>query len=390
MVPQYADFIVVNGKMWYSSCLINGLFTQSIESGEVEFVGCFPNEDFFQENLYRRIILVDEELIFIPFCAKHISVYHLGHKSFTSFDIPDAEIIGKYVSAILVEKKIYLFPAYAEKAIVFDVEKKKILELKQFNEVITNWSDSKVQKFYLAGTARLKDYIYLIFKDTNQLIRYSYKENKISRITVDCNGGSLGGIDVSQDNIYISVSGKKQIICLNSYGEEKTDIFYQTLTIKQQNEMADFPILKYYNQKIYLHFMGDNILQRLDLVSMNMENILLTEKKQSVYLMKQEDKELFFLPCQGCPMYRYNIEDNKVYKIPEILPKTWNAIMGKGIKVFLEEKNSIVIYENEKQSLKQYLEMMPGFEKCIWENKKNDTLGEIIWKNIKVYSHIAF
>ena len=291
--------------------------------------------------------------------------------------------MGKYVSAILVKKNLYLFPAYAKKAIVFDLERKKILELKQFNKELIRWSGSNAQKFYLAGTVRLNEYIYLILKDTNQLIRYSYKYEEITQIIVDCNGRKLGGIDVSQDNIYISVRGEEQIICLNPHGEKK-NIFYQRLNVKHQDEITDLPIIKYYKQKIYLHFMGDNILQSLDLVSMKMENIFLTTKKQLAYLMKLEGENLFFLPCQGCPMYRYNIEESKVYKIPEILPETWNVIIRKSMKDFLEERNSIIIYENGKNSLKKYVEILSGFEKCVWDNKNNNTVGKKIWKNIKI------
>lgn len=380
--PQYADFVVADGKIWYSSCLMNGLFCQPAGGGKSVFVGSFPDEDIWSENLHRRVILAGRTLIFVPFCARHISIYHLDCKRFEKFDVPDAETMAKYVSAVLLERLLYLFPACAKKAIVFDVERKTVSELKEFNEELDCLTDHTGQKFYLTGTVSLEDSIYLAIKDTDQLIQYFYKEGIFSRHSLDLDGGKLGSLAADQNNLYIGVSGKNDIICRDMYGKEKRLVF-QLPEQEQQTEISDFPIMKCCRGNIFLHFMGQNVLYKMDTDSMKVNQIILTKENQSLYLMKQEREELFFLPCEGHPMHRYQIEEGKAYEMP-MIPENRNTLIGKSLWAL---KTGVTFYESEDVSLEDYTEMMleSGEQTA---DKSYSGAGEKIWEEVRACNHI--
>lgn len=380
IMPKCVDFAMADGKIWYSSCLMNGLFCQSIEGGRAEFMGCFPGEDILAENLYNRVFLVDRELIFVPFCARHITIYHLDYRYFETFDVPDAGVMVKYVSAVLLEKVLYLFPACAKKAIVFDVAKKTVSELKEFNQRLDCLTDHIDQKFYMAGTARQGNYIYLALKDTEQLIRYSCKDDIFSQFSLNLEGGKLGSLAADQDCLYIGVSGKNYIISRDIHGKEKK-ITFQLPDSPQLREICDFPIMQCYSDHVFLYFMGQNAMYKIDRGSMKVEQILLTKENKALYLMKQEREELFFLPCEGHSMYRYHIDEGKVYEMPMASEKR-NIIVGKWWCV---SKDGMTFYEKENVSLKDYMEMVLESKERM-ANVVYSGAGRKIWENIKALS----
>lgn len=388
-MPEYTDVAIADGGFWYSSCSFNGLFFQEIESGKIEFVGYFPEEEFWQENLYRRVILMDRELIFIPFHAKHISIYHLDYRCFTIYSVPNAKVMGKYVSAVLIDNEIYLFPACAKKAIIFDIKRKIVLELEWFNEIFAHLLEDPGQKFYLAGTVRFGEHIFLALKDTDRLICYGYQKEEVSQFTLGLDGDSIGGMTVSQDRIYISTSKNGHIMCLDPWREEKK-MLCQLADAEQQKEGTGFPILQYYEKKLFFHFMGSRILYKLDIAMMKVEKIILTKENGVVYLMERKEKELLFLPCRGHSMYRYNIEEEKIYKMPKMMPEIQRVIVKEGMQVFVKKRKDIMIHENEKFFLADYLDIVPDFVRGARKDQLYDKTGKEIWDEIKRFDFTVF
>lgn len=382
MVPQYSDFVVADGKWWYSSCLFNGLFCQSMENGHIEFMGLFPDEDLYQGNLYRRVILINRELFFIPFQARHISIYHLDYMRFEIFDVPDMEKMGKYVSAEHIENRLYLFPAYAPKALYFDLYERKLAELREFNEKISKFSENNIQKFYMAGTVKSGNYIYLLLKDTNRLIRYGYKQEKdiVSIYSPVSEDEKLGAIAASGRGFYISMSGKEQILYWEPDGEEER-ISYHIPCEREPDSIETFPIIKTYRNDVFLHFLGQNVCYKAALPSMEMEAIMLAKEKNAVDLMKQEGQELFFLPHKGSFMRRYSIEENKVYTIEA----DWKDAERDRLHRILERELSTVS-ESQDVSLALYLDAIKYLEENAPGEKQCFKTGSKIWKDTKVWN----
>lgn len=293
MIPEYCDFVIADRKMWYSDCSFNSLLCQSLKNGRVEAVGFFPDERIEQKDLYRRVLLVHRELVFIPFYAENICVYHLDYKRFVNYKIPGMSKKPRYVSAIRKKDQIYIFPAYAEKAILFDVAKKKITELKEFNLQLSDLLKQNQQKFYWCGTENIGEWVYLTIAESDRIIAYHIKDKKVFFKTIGGNK-KLGSIAVHENGLYISIAGQNSILYWDPINQDERWIYYKISCVHQQREYVDFPILKIFEKTIYLYFGRYKIFGKIPLFSDKVEEVNILRDDLSAYTVKQKGKNLFF------------------------------------------------------------------------------------------------
>lgn len=377
MIPEYCDFVIEGGRMWYSDCRFNGLFCQSVENGTVEFIGFFPDEKLGQRDLYRQVLLLGKELVFIPSYAKNICIYHLENQSFTNYKIPDIYRRTVYVSAIQENDEIYMFPAYAGKAILFDVAKRKITELYEFNVRFADLLKQSRQKFYYAGIESNGGWAYLSVVGSNQIIAYHLSDRKvISHIFRESE--RLGSIAVHKNSVYISLLGENCILCWKPHTGEEKRIYYRISFADQQREFLDCPILKIFGKNIYLYFGKYMMLGKIPLLMNKVEEVTVLENNIFAYTLIQKNQYLFFIPYNGNVLYRYDAEKEKGYSIisnwENAKETRWDILFKKGIDVVPEEIES---------SEKDCVQMVLQYRRYVQRRREQYCVGKKIWDMLR-------
>lgn len=177
----YGQFAIVEGTMYVSACNYNGLYTVDLNSGKLEFVGKFLQQGNFDIQLF-NIREYGRKLIFVPEYAKEAAVYDMDLKQIE--EIPMKDLLNTEPSTIstsvIVDHKLYLFPAKARSVIVYDLQNKEITDVLGLADKYTDFFK--------------QDYITLGASDSN----YVYGD----RIYVTCwRHPALMSLDIDNKNI---------------------------------------------------------------------------------------------------------------------------------------------------------------------------------------------
>jgi len=172
-------------NFWFTAFHFNALFKMNKQTWEAEYMGSFPNEDFFKWRLYGQIAECDGKLYFAPFSANEIGVYEIKSGVFEKivFKKPAIDINTKYYSyakfnAITVnENYIFLMGSYYPAIIRIDTENGNI-------DYFTDWVK-------LLGESSNKDepYFWKVYITGNQILLPVGKTNAVLEYDM-CTGTS--------------------------------------------------------------------------------------------------------------------------------------------------------------------------------------------------------
>lgn len=111
--------IAIEGKYgWFASNYHNGLYKINLETGELEFVDVFPDEDFTKYNLIAGIYKYHDQLFCIPRVGKQIYIYHLKEATFSTIKLLRVEYssinseVNKFFGVASYKNCLYLIPGY--------------------------------------------------------------------------------------------------------------------------------------------------------------------------------------------------------------------------------------------------------------------------------------
>lgn len=126
---------VIDGELWYSSWNMNGLYHFPLAAAmETNFEAVlekkFENEADLQEALYGDMIQYKDLLIFPPFHAKAIAVYHIKTKKLYDYALPEQIVKitkGKYHTGFVCGHSVYLIGAFSDiEMIRLDMDSQKV------------------------------------------------------------------------------------------------------------------------------------------------------------------------------------------------------------------------------------------------------------------------
>lgn len=119
----FQDYVTINNRIWFSSSIINGLFSADEESGQTEFVTVFPEEGLFQCRLYTEVYVYNHKLILIPYFAENITIYNILDDCFFQIKPPISNKERKYSPFVTVQykNKIFIFNDYMQNMAVLNV-----------------------------------------------------------------------------------------------------------------------------------------------------------------------------------------------------------------------------------------------------------------------------
>ena len=133
------DAIVYKNKLWFIINDFNGLASEDVETGDIEFVGEFANESYASKRLYETMQVCDGKIYFAPFYAKSIAVFDIEEKKFSSIPLDAKKVNCKSKQPIFGGSKMYgkymfFVPVYSKVIIRLNTENQEL-------DYITGWAE---------------------------------------------------------------------------------------------------------------------------------------------------------------------------------------------------------------------------------------------------------
>lgn len=233
--------IQIEDEYWFAAGNTNGLFKKNLATGELNFIGFFPNEEKTQFRAYTDVKLVDNKLIFTPCWAKSIAIYDLTRQKFSDVALPDYERgINQYINSVQYKGCVYFIPFSSSSFIKYDVAEGKIKKLGK-------WIDLKNQ--YLmkdAGSLIIES----VCADNNKIYMFMSIGNQVIILNMDTDQFSVDNLSISSDEKMCSAYQLDHVIWIAT---DKNKIYQWEYV---DNEILQtFDLNKYINETdYYIHY----------------------------------------------------------------------------------------------------------------------------------------
>jgi len=163
--------IQINDEYWFAAGNTNGLFKKNLLTGELFFIGSFPDEEKIQFRAYTDVKLVDNKLIFTPCYAKRIAVYDLEEQKFITKLLPNFEGgINQYIKSVKFKNSIYFIPFSASLFIKYNVSENDVKNLSGWEELRSRYLDQDSTNLVIETICIDKNYLYMFMNNKNQII----------------------------------------------------------------------------------------------------------------------------------------------------------------------------------------------------------------------------
>lgn len=104
------DYLEYGYKLYFVSKDTNIIYCIDSNTGEIEFIDCVPEENIFGERLCSKILLWNEEMIFIPVNAKKIWRYNTVTKKWKGVGLEKyGQKKNKFFQAIIYKNSLFMF-----------------------------------------------------------------------------------------------------------------------------------------------------------------------------------------------------------------------------------------------------------------------------------------
>lgn len=239
----FKDFIVVDeNKIMFSACNYNGLYQYDWVNSDLQFLGCFKNENLLMKSLHSKTIRYGQWCIFIPYYAREINIYDLKKNIFYSWELPLPKYAchagGKFQTAEWYNNKLYLIPERYSYILEIDFIQEQMQLYDEWNtEKLMHQLD--IERGFGVGCMRRDRFVCLPLAECNIIFEFDLDSKRYSFITVETEYTGFRTLACIGDLFYVTDS-KGRVVCfslngknVNVIGEYETQ-FYQYVVIEEK------------------------------------------------------------------------------------------------------------------------------------------------------------
>lgn len=226
--------------IYFSAMYINGLFRYSMKTGICEYLTSFE-KDVIAVCLHRRVFVYENQLFFMPWEAKYVSIYNIDTNEMSYIDASDFKK-GQFtfIDGTIDCEKLYFIPYQGEKIMIVHL-----------NNYKTDYFEVPIEignQIKIGGTV-YRNYIY-IFTDQGEAIGFDLVNHE-KKIIMNCEGSSK----------YESILENEQCVWLIPYEGQSFIMFDKGCeTIKKYTMDREFGYLHgmFLGEKLFFFPRGEN------------------------------------------------------------------------------------------------------------------------------------
>ena len=149
MKNKYTAGTIIDNWLYFSEISCNGLFRLNLENYSMEFVDFFKDEDTYSCFLHRKVIRIDDELVFIPQYSRKIHIYNVKTKAQHSIELNDYNIKTPLLGGVSTDEGVILFPFLrGERIFCMDIKQKKLYRDHRFEKSLARYDTIKEEKLF--------------------------------------------------------------------------------------------------------------------------------------------------------------------------------------------------------------------------------------------------
>ncbi len=165
-------YAIVDDIMYFIPDEMNLLCTMRLADGEVSILSSIPEEKINQTGLSLKLEYQAGKLIVIPYMVKALWIYDIRSETWQKVTIRNEEQAGKFVSSVLFNDKLYLFPAFYKYIVCVDLMTYSVTYLEQIYVEFSALS-SEEDCFFDYNFTRCGDVLYIAEQRTNLVLQFN-------------------------------------------------------------------------------------------------------------------------------------------------------------------------------------------------------------------------
>lgn len=303
--------IKTEDEYWFVAGNTNGLFKKSLSTGQIDFVGFFPEEGKLAFRLYSDMTIVDDKIIFAPCHTKTFATYRLKEKTFSGIPIENEgeDYYNQYLRLVTYQDSVYYIPFWASSFVKYSVRDESAEVLDEWNKICNKYADPEIKNFIIDTICINHNCIYMFTSRNNRAVvldmetdRFWIKELNISAEEY------ITSAYLHDQTIWI-VTDTNKIYRWNIVSDEQDFI----LDLDQSSETPGFYTHHFYVTDQYLYRINvfDKNIRMFDLL--NNEALILDMNE---YIRDKEDDCIslyyyFDVHCVDNKLYMYSFYDGK-------------------------------------------------------------------------------
>lgn len=376
-------YVAVGDDIWYANLYFNALIKQDRQTGRIEVVDRFPDYSVAEAWLYSAVYYVEGCLIFIPNRSEEIVSYHIVAKKFTSV-VLDSKLIGErkgyFLNAYVAGQYVYLFPAWADCIVRYDVREQKVKYLQDnLTGLIRRMPASSVcfgQEF-----ATVDGKVYMPFLERNAVAVFDIQSEQVEVRYMDLPEG-CSTIQYADGMFYLSAWKTDRIFRWDVQTDEIK--IYGGVSESVAKGGAFLRSCRLEDEIIFFPATGNRIIA----FSMQTGEIHEVQRIQNVdqepigtFCLVEEPGHCYVLTADMECIHSFSYQDGKINCIP---CHRQNALYNKQeISNFLMEQGFFDAILGEGKSPVSYLEILTLAEKSgDGRDVKTGSYGKAIWDQI--------
>ena len=165
-------YAIVDDSMYFIPDEMNLLCMMRLADGEVTILSSIPEEKINQTGLSLKLEYQAGKLIVIPYMVKALWIYDIQPETWQKVAIRNEEEAGKFVSSVLFNDKLYLFPAFYKYIVCVDLMTYSVTYLEQIYVEFAAVSPEE-DCFFDYNFTRCGDVLYIAEQRTNFVLQFN-------------------------------------------------------------------------------------------------------------------------------------------------------------------------------------------------------------------------
>jgi hypothetical protein len=306
---KFEHLTEAEGYLWFTALNYNALFRMNPETLVAEYMGSIPGEKGTGERLYRSMAYLDGKLYLAPLTAKHIAIFDISGKSFTTITVPEmptAEKRNDYMNLKFHEvfvsgEKVYFIPYWYPAIVSLDTCTFEINLLTEWNHKLLNTNVFDKGMGYFVNALIREEYVILPRFDIPIIILFKPESGEFETIdTIDIKFG------------YRSVCFNENSVLLAGYMGEivlttpKFDVFTTIDSAASSVQITDNCFIDaccFNDETILFPFAGNHVL-RFDSTNLNIvADDAFPKIEMPTKFSRMEDGQYLFAKVIGSRIY---------------------------------------------------------------------------------------
>lgn len=194
-----STFCMDEDNIWFIYGKVCVLCKYSLKDGKCHIIGKLPETNLTRESLFQKMILVNKKIFIIPCWAEKIVIYDIAKDEFVTLELDFCAGI-KFNNAFYINDTIICCPSSYSSIISIDINTYQIRNMCKVKDHLID----KSIKFFNDSALVDHSRIVLVSPQSNRLYVYDYEKNKIDNTIV---------IEEAKGFNFVAKLGNKIVLC---------------------------------------------------------------------------------------------------------------------------------------------------------------------------------